>query len=92
MLHGADDRMCPAENAEITTDEQPTAAAEGTDTAQTDSVDAAATEALRRRGYPYRLVGSVRFYDRREIRSATGIALTAATAASVPARAASSEA
>ena len=25
-------------------------------------------EALRRRGYPYRLVGSVRFYDRREIR------------------------
>jgi transcription termination factor Rho len=32
------------EGAEITTDEQPTAAAEGTDAAQTDSVDAAATE------------------------------------------------
>ena len=29
-------------------------------------------EALRRRGYPYRLVGAVRFYDRREIRDLMG--------------------
>jgi DNA helicase-2/ATP-dependent DNA helicase PcrA len=29
-------------------------------------------EALRRRAYPYRLVGSVRFYDRREIRDLMG--------------------
>jgi DNA helicase-2/ATP-dependent DNA helicase PcrA len=29
-------------------------------------------ESLRRRGFPYRLVGSVRFYDRREIRDLMG--------------------
>ena len=29
-------------------------------------------ESLRRRGYPYRLVGAVRFYDRREIRDLMG--------------------
>jgi DNA helicase-2/ATP-dependent DNA helicase PcrA len=35
---------------------------------RTNSQSRTLEEALRRRGYPYRLVGSVRFYDRREIR------------------------
>jgi DNA helicase-2/ATP-dependent DNA helicase PcrA len=35
---------------------------------RTNSQSRALEEALRRRGYPYRLIGAVRFYDRREIR------------------------
>jgi DNA helicase-2/ATP-dependent DNA helicase PcrA len=35
---------------------------------RTNAQSRALEEALRRRGYPYRLVGAVRFYDRREIR------------------------
>jgi DNA helicase-2/ATP-dependent DNA helicase PcrA len=35
---------------------------------RTNAQSRALEDALRRRGYPYRLVGAVRFYDRREIR------------------------
>src|SRR5439155_27226239 len=35
---------------------------------RTNSQSRAMEEALRRQGTPYRLIGSVRFYDRREIR------------------------